>query len=138
MATGDFKKSGFIRGLVTLDNNMVAVKLMAVDTEITGEDIQIACDAEGRLISSAAYTGDLTVTMGDVERLLAKNYWKDELTDYADYDTIYTGRSTTHKASTAAGNLWFIEKLTFAGRNRVRTEGPLVGNWDDRTSLAWA
>lgn len=81
--------------------------------------------------------GDLTVTMGDVESLLAEQYWKDKRFDWTSGDLDYMGLSTTHKASTSAGDLWWIFKFTWSGGNPTRIEGPLNGNWDDRASLSW-
>ena len=81
-------------------------------------------------------TGDLTVTMGDVERLLAKDYWKDERLEYSGNNPIYKGLNTTHKAATSA-TTWYIWKLTWSGSDCVRIEGPLVGAWDSNDGLAW-
>ena len=57
--------------------------------------------------------GDLTVTMGDVDKLLAKTYWQDKRFDWTSGNLDYMGVSTTHKASTSAGNLWYITKFTW-------------------------
>jgi len=81
-------------------------------------------------------TGDLTVTMGDVERLLADNYWKDQRLEYSGGDLIYKGFNTTHKAATDAAT-WYIWKFTWSGSDCVRIEGPLVGSWDGKAGLAW-
>lgn len=82
--------------------------------------------------------GDLTVTMGDVEKLLAEHYWLDKRFDWTSGDLDYLGCSTTHKASTSTGNLWWIMKFSWSSGNPTRVEGPLNGNWDTRASLAWA
>lgn len=81
--------------------------------------------------------GDLTVTMGDVEKLLAEYYWLDKRFDWTSGDLDYLGFSTTHKASTSTGNLWYIMKFTWSSGNPTRIEGPLVGNWDGRAALSW-
>ena len=80
--------------------------------------------------------GDLTVTFGDTEALLADNYWKDIRRDYVLNNNVYIGKNTTHKAGTTA-ETWYIWKNTFTDGNLMRTEGPLVGAWDSRTGLAW-
>ena len=82
-------------------------------------------------------TGDLTVTLGDVEKLLAGNYWHDARYEYSGGNLIYTGLSTTHKAATDAGNLWWIWKYTWTSGDLVRREGPLNDDWDDRPGLSW-
>ena len=81
---------------------------------------------------------DLTITMGDVERLLAGNYWNDQRFEFSGDDLIYKGLNTTHKALTSDTD-WYILKYTWDGSgNPTRIEGPLVGSWDNRASLAWA
>lgn len=82
-------------------------------------------------------SGDLTVTMGDVEKLLAGNYWKDQRMEYSGGNLLYRGLNTTHKTATSATS-WYIWKYTFSGEDLVRIEGPLTGAWDNRASLAWA
>ena len=80
--------------------------------------------------------GDLTVTMGDVEKLLADDYWKDQRLEYSAGDLIYKGFNTTHKALVSA-TTWYIWKLTWSGADCVRIEGPLVGAWDNNSGLSW-
>ena len=72
-------------------------------------------------------------TQGDLDA-----YWKDKRFDYTSGDLDYKGLSETHKASTAAGDLWNIWKYTWVSGNLTRIEGPLVDNWDDRATLSWA
>ena len=81
-------------------------------------------------------TGDLTVTMGDVERLLASDYWKDQRFEYSAGDLIYKGFNTTHKAAVGA-TTWYIWKFTWVGADCTRIEGPLVGAWNNNSGLAW-
>jgi len=81
-------------------------------------------------------TGDLTVTMGDVEKLLASDYWKDQRLEYSGGDLIYKGLNTVHKAATSA-TTWYIWKYTWDGSDCTRIEGPLVGSWDGNDGLAW-
>ena len=81
--------------------------------------------------------GDLYVTMGDVEKLLAKAYWKDVRFEFSSGSLLYKGLHTTHEAATDDAN-WHIFKYTWDGDgNPERIEGPLVGTWDGRPGLAW-
>jgi hypothetical protein len=82
---------------------------------------------------------DLTVTMGDVEKLLANNYWKDKrFENNSAGNPIYIGLNITHKELITA-TTWYILKFTWdaSGRNLERIEGPLVGAWSNRTGLSW-
>ena len=81
-------------------------------------------------------TGDLTVTMGDVERLLADGYWKDQRLEYSGGDLVYKGFNTTHKAAVGA-TTWYIWKYTWVGNDCTRIEGPLVGAWSNNSGLSW-
>ena len=87
-------------------------------------------------VQSVVNIGDLTVTFGDTEALLADNYWKDIRHEYVNNNPIYLGKNTTHKALTSAAT-WYVWKHTYTDGNLVRTEGPIVGKWDDRAALAW-
>lgn len=82
--------------------------------------------------------GDLTVSMGDLEKLLGGHYWKDQRFAYTAGDLIYKGLSTTHKAATDAGDLWWVWKYTWVSGDLTRIEGPINCNWDDRATEAWA
>jgi len=82
--------------------------------------------------------GDLTVSLSDVEKLLAGHYWKDQRFDYTSGNLDYKGLSITHKAATDAGDLWYVWKFTWASGNLTRIEGPINCNWDDITGEAWA
>ena len=69
---------------------------------------------------------------------VASDSWKDTIFDYTSGNLDYKGCSVTHKASTAAGDLWYVWKYTWVGTNPTRIEGPIIGNWDDRAGMAWA
>ena len=69
---------------------------------------------------------------------LSTDLWNDQRFDFTSGDLDYKGLSKTHKASTAAGNLWSIWKYTWAVGLPTRIEGPLIGNWDGRAALSWA
>lgn len=80
---------------------------------------------------------DLTITMGDVEKLLSRNYWKDKRLEYSAGDLIYKGFNTSHGAATDAAT-WYIWKHTWSAGDLTRIEGPLIGTWDGRADLAWS
>lgn len=50
---------------------------------------------------------------------------------------IYWGEHLTHKAATSDGG-WRIKKYTYGANGISRIEGPLIGDWDNRGSLAWS
>jgi hypothetical protein len=79
-------------------------------------------------------SADLTVSMGDVERLLADNYWKDQRMDWDGDDLFYKGLHTSSDASTSDAN-WYIFKYTWATGDLLRIQGPEVGSWDGREAL---
>lgn len=82
------------------------------------------------------YADDLTVSMGDVEKLLATSYWKDQRMDYLAGKLVYKGLNTAHGISTSDDS-WYIQKYTWSAGTMTRIEGPLVGSWDDRATLGW-
>ena len=80
-------------------------------------------------------TGDLTVTMGDVEKLLAGAYWLRTKYDYdADGNCIYKGLNTDLSAADGDTD-WYIVKYEYTSGNctqkRVR-----VTSWTDR-AMGW-
>lgn len=81
--------------------------------------------------------GDLNITMGDVERILAGNYWKDQRFDYEGNNVVYKGLNVTHKAGTDSST-WYVWRYTWVGNNCTRIEGPLMGTWNGRADLGWA
>lgn len=86
---------------------------------------------------SLEFSGDLTASFGDVERLLIGNYFNDVRYEYTGDELIYIGYNVVHKAAEAA-TTWVIFKLSYTSGNLVRKEGPLVGSWTDKGALAWA
>ena len=84
---------------------------------------------------SIEYSGDLTVTMGDVERLLANAYWLNTKYDYdADSQLIYKGCNDALNA--ADGDIdWWISRFDWTSGNitqaRVRKT-----SWTNRT-MGW-
>ena len=63
--------------------------------------------------------------------------WKHKKFDYTANVLTYLGKTLIHKASTSEGELWWIFKVNWTGVDMTDVEGPLVGNWDDRTTLDW-
>lgn len=63
--------------------------------------------------------------------------WKDQRFDYdISNKLIYRGVNIGHDAA-VAGTDWFVWKFTYVGENVTRIEGPLVGSWTGRASIAW-
>jgi len=64
--------------------------------------------------------------------------WRDIRYYYDSATVMYICKSMTHKASTSTGDHWQIWKVTLNGLEDVtRTEGPIVGNADNRADLGW-
>ena len=82
-------------------------------------------------------TGDLTVTMGDVEKLLSGHYWKDQRLTYSSGDLVYKALHTTINTATSA-TTWWIWKYTWTSGDLVRIQGPLVGSVDGQANLGWS
>ena len=89
-----------------------------------------------KMVQPMIYADDLTVEMGDIEKLLAANYWKEQRYEFSGNNPIYKGLHTTIGAATSNTN-WYIWKFTFTGNNPTRIQGPIVGSWDNRASLGW-
>ena len=82
-------------------------------------------------------TGDLTVTMGDVEALLADNYWKIILVDNTTGNIDYIGKHTV--AATAQGTAtWHVWRYAdYSGGLARDVQGPLVRSWTGRAAAGW-
>lgn len=95
------------------DQGYLPVILIGQDP--SGDPVSIACDAEGRLMG--AYEGDLTVTMGDVEKLLAEAYWLNTKLFYdASDNCIY--KCCNNDLSAADGDTdWYVTKYDWTGGN---------------------
>ena len=69
-------------------------------------------------------------------------FWQDQHFTYvagtvSGFNMTYAGRHFVHNADTA-DPYWEVWKYTYdADDNCTRIEGPLVGAWDDRATLAW-
>ena len=65
--------------------------------------------------------------------------WKALRFDYTSGNLDYMGKSLLTNPSTSTGNYWWIWKFSYDGSdNLTLMEGPLPGNWDDRSTLNWA
>lgn len=72
------------------------------------------------------------------------DYWpvppdgvRDKRYDWTSGDLDYLGISIVEKASTSAGQLWWVKKFTWVAGKVTRVQGPLAGNWDNRATLGW-
>lgn len=81
-------------------------------------------------------SGDLTVTMGDVEAATNNTYWRKTLYDYDVNDNvIYKGFHITYNAADSDTSHYII-KYTYTGDN-VTKKQLAVGAWTNRTGLSW-
>ena len=55
----------------------------------------------------------------------------------SDSNPIYIGE-TEENLETEGDDVWYIKKISWTGGNPVRVQGPLKGNWTDRSSLDWS
>lgn len=125
-----------------LDPNTEEIKPLGLDQEnVGGLGVQLhiwdAVELEWVKMQQPTLelNGDLTVSMGDIERLLAQNYWKEKRYEYdVDDNPIYIGYHTTINAATNNTN-WYVFKYTWNGGNSTRIQGPSVGSWDNRAGL---
>lgn len=80
---------------------------------------------------------DLTISMGDVERLLADAYWKRSKFFYTGNNVEYICYNTDIDANETDTD-WFIWKLVYTGNNVTEKEGPRQGAVNVTPSgLAW-
>lgn len=77
--------------------------------------------------------GDLTVSMGDVEKLLSDSYWNLQKYDYTSGNLDYAGKNTDLSALDADTD-WYIWKYTWVGSNCTLIQGPRVTSWTNRAS----
>jgi hypothetical protein len=79
---------------------------------------------------------DLNVSMGDVEKLLAENYWGQTRFDWTSGNLDYKGY---HISATGSDNAtdWLIMKYTWDGSNNPTRIQVLIGSWTGRASLSW-
>lgn len=95
------------------DQGYIPVILLAQDP--SGNPVQVSCDAEGRILGG--YEGDLTISMGDVEKLLAGVYWLNTKLEYDGSDNcIYKGQNDNLGAADGDTD-WYITKFDWIGSN---------------------
>ena len=104
-------------------------------SEVIYQRVKIALGAAGVSDGDVNTTNPMP-TMGVLANTSA--YWLDQRLDYTSGDLDYRGVNVGHKAGTGT-NTWYVWKYTWNGSGAcTRIEGPLVGSWDNRASLAWA
>lgn len=78
---------------------------------------------------------DLTVSMGDVEKLLAESYWKLKQFAYdSDGNVEYAGFNTDGSAADGDTD-WYVWKYTWSSGNCTKIQGPVEGSWTGRVAL---
>jgi hypothetical protein len=77
--------------------------------------------------------GDLTVTMGDVEKLLASRYWLNVQYDYdGSGNCIYVGKNTDLSANDGDTD-WYIARFDWSNGNCVQKRERIT-SWTSRAS----
>ena len=91
-----------------------------------------------RMQQPTIHADDITVSMDDVEALLAKDYWHDQRLAYDVSENLeYFGRNIT-KGEAQTATTWYIFKYIYdVNDNMERIEGPLIGSWTGRAGLPW-
>jgi len=80
-------------------------------------------------------SGDLTVSMGDVEALLANYYWKNTQVDYdSDDNPIYIGRNISLTAADGDTD-WYITRIDWTSGNWTRKRVRIT-SWTNR-AVGW-
>lgn len=78
---------------------------------------------------------DLTVSMGDVEKLLALSYWKAKQYDWTSGDLDYMAFNTAIGAADGDAT-WYVFKFEWSpGGDISRILGPVTGAWSNRAAL---
>jgi hypothetical protein len=118
---------GVIR--VDQDNDGIVVNLRVYDPDTLA---WVRMTQPGLNIDQA----DLTVSMGDVEKLLSENYWKQVRYDWTSGNLDYKGFNLLATAAEDATD-WYVWKYTWSDSKPTRVQGPLVGTWTGRSGLSW-
>ena len=79
-----------------------------------------------RAVQPGFETGDLDITLGDVEMLLADMYWKRTKLFYSGNNVEYVCYNTDIDANETDTD-WYIWKLVYTGNNMTEKEGPRQG-----------
>lgn len=72
------------------------------------------------------------VFIGEIDKVFPEKRFAYDAND----DLIYFGGNQDIAAATT-DETWFIWKFTYTDTLLTRKQGPLVGSWDNRTSLGW-
>lgn len=116
------------------DDGYLIAKVRALDIDDTGNDIDLVCTPDGALKTAIDFVlGDLTVTMGDLEKLLAGTYWqRDKPYLYGSGRVKYLCKNTDKDAEFTT-TTWRIWKFTDAAISE--REGPRVGRADSAANI---
>jgi hypothetical protein len=127
---------------VTDDGYLIA-KVRALDIDDTGEDIDLVCTPDGALKTAIDFVlGDLTLTMGDLEKLAAGQYWLATKIEYDSNDPKrikYVGLHTTMNVATSDSG-WRLIHIDYDGTStRITGVWKQTDAWDDRDApaVAW-
>lgn len=111
------------------ENHYNLIRMLGIDG--SGNVVNILTDSLGRLL--LAFEGDLTATMGDVEKLLSGSYWqRSQPYLYGSGRTKYLCKNTGIDAALAT-TTWRIWKFSDAAV--PQTEGPRVGRADSAANI---
>lgn len=113
--------------LVTSDGYVLA-KLMALDTESTQADVQVACDANGRLLSS----GTLVAAVDDLEQYTLDSLAHYKISDIDDGNAQYDYFGFLDKD----GNWYIMRQDVTSGAFRY-AKGASGYNWSNRASKTY-
>jgi hypothetical protein len=65
-----------------------------------------------------------------------KSYWKIQQYEWSSGNLIFLGANISPVAEDDAVT-WAIWKFTYSGSDLTLKEGPTIGSWDGRATLAW-
>lgn len=132
MADIDNELSGYILNSISgqIINSISGYILNSVSAQITN-----TISAEVLTTLSAEITGTLPVSAAD--SAIYFQLWEDQRFAYSAGNLKYKGLHITHGADIQDDN-WYIWKYKWsAAGNCTRIEGPLIGAWYHRATLAW-
>lgn len=79
---------------------------------------------------------NLNVSMGDVEKLLAENYWAQTRFDWTSGNLDYKGYNISATALSSATD-WLIAKYTWDVSSKPIRIQVLQGSWSSKANLNW-
>jgi len=116
------------------DDGYMLSKLMAYDVDVSGADVQVIADEEGRLriqLDDVEFTGDLEVDTDDLEANI-----EDQLLNYHMSDWLESGDNTYVGYLTKAG-AWMIKKFTESTGQVRYVSGSSGYSFADPASLSY-